>query len=149
MRRTLRLARVLLVDDDPASRLTLQTILRAGGYSVDCAASAAEAIDKLEAKEYELVLTDMGMESPEAGYRVLDHARTVDYRPAAALLTTYRTGAVGDTVDRDLLIETEDIPGLLQRVAELIGSRADRRLRRELRRELRIGALQPVGQPVG
>ena len=36
------LARVLLVDDDPASRLTLQTVLKAGGYRVDAAASAAE-----------------------------------------------------------------------------------------------------------
>ena len=37
------LAKVLLVDDDPASRLTLQTVLTAGGYAVDSAASAAEA----------------------------------------------------------------------------------------------------------
>ena len=38
------LARVLLVDDDPASRLTLKTVLEAGGYNVDSAASAAEAL---------------------------------------------------------------------------------------------------------
>ena len=37
-------AQVLLVDDDVASRLTLQTLLRAGGYNVDVASSAAEAI---------------------------------------------------------------------------------------------------------
>ena len=38
----IELARVLLVDDNPASRLTLQTVLEASGYKVDAAASAAE-----------------------------------------------------------------------------------------------------------
>jgi PleD family two-component response regulator len=40
----LALARVLLVDDNTAARLTLQTVLEAGGYRVDSAASAAEAV---------------------------------------------------------------------------------------------------------
>ena len=40
----IELARVLLVDDDPTSRLTLKTVLEAGGYAVDAAASAAEAV---------------------------------------------------------------------------------------------------------
>lgn len=37
-------ARVLLADDNPASRLTLKTVLEAVGYRVDTAASAAEAV---------------------------------------------------------------------------------------------------------
>src|SRR5689334_24906319 len=85
------LARVLLVDDDPASRLTLKTVLEAGGYAVDAAASAAEAVGKLEEREYELVLSDLQMESPEAGLKVLAHARMMEYKPAMALVTTYRT----------------------------------------------------------
>ena len=40
----LELARVLLVDDDLTSRLTLKTVLEAGGYAVDSAASAAEPV---------------------------------------------------------------------------------------------------------
>ena len=84
------LARVLLVDDDPTSRLTLQTVLKAGGYNVDSAASAAEAVGKLDAGEYELVLSDLEMESPEAGLKVIAHARMKDYKPATALLTTYQ-----------------------------------------------------------
>src|SRR6202050_2028417 len=84
------LARVLLVDDDPTSRLTLKTVLEAGGYSVDAAASAAEAVGKLDVGEYELVLSDLQMESPEAGLKVIAHARMMDYKPATALLTTYQ-----------------------------------------------------------
>src|SRR6266478_6792288 len=84
------LARVLLVDDDPASRLTLKTVLEAGGYNVDSAASAAEAVGKLEEGQYELVLSDLQMESPQAGLKVIAHARMMDYKPATALLTTYQ-----------------------------------------------------------
>src|SRR5580700_284337 len=84
------LARVLLVDDDPTSRLTLKTVLAASGYNVDSAASAAEAVGKLDEGEYELVLSDLAMESPEAGLKVLAHARMMVYKPATALLTTYQ-----------------------------------------------------------
>src|SRR5882762_3415962 len=84
------LARVLLVDDDPASRLTLKTVLEAGGYNVDSAASAAEAVGKLEEGQYELVLSDLQMESPQAGLQVLAHAKMMDYKPATAIVTTYQ-----------------------------------------------------------
>src|ERR1019366_2275892 len=87
------LARVLLVDDDPTSRLTLKTVLEAGGYSVDSAASAAEAVGKLDSGEYELVLSDLQMESPQAGLQVIAHARMMDYKPATALVTTYQNNA--------------------------------------------------------
>lgn len=138
MRQTLRhfeydLARVLLVDDDPASRLTLKTVLEAGGYNVDAAASAAEAVGKLEEGEYELVLSDLQMESPEAGLKVIAHARMMDYKPATALITTYQNGKTGPSRQRSMLIKPEDIPGLLGKVADLISQRATRRLERELR----------------
>lgn len=124
------MARVLLVDDDPASRLTLQTILQAGGYMVDTAASAAEAVSKLDEREFELVLTDMGMESPEAGFRVLAHARIVDYRPATALITTYRDSKATDSFfqsSEPLLIASDELPELLTKIADMIGERARRR----------------------
>jgi CheY-like chemotaxis protein len=129
------LARVLLVDDDPASRLTLQTLLKAGGYHVESAASAAEAFTKLDQQEYELVLSDLGMESPEAGYRVLAHARLKQYKPATAILTTYQSHRPSQSSMRSgdpVLIEPEDVPGLLTMIANLISRRASRRLRREL-----------------
>src|SRR5438445_8454746 len=85
--RGLDLARVLLIESDVASRLTLQTLLRAGGYSVDVAASAAEALSKLDDGIYELVLSDEDMESPEAGRGVLAYARSKEYKPATALVT--------------------------------------------------------------
>ncbi len=129
------LARVLLVDDDPESRLTLQTVLQAGGYCVDSAASAAEAIRKLDEGRYELVLTDLRMESPEAGYRVLAHSRIMDYRPATAVITTYRDDQLREDglPEGPVLIAPEDVPGLLSKVADLIAERATKRVARALR----------------
>jgi CheY-like chemotaxis protein len=124
-------ARVLLVDDDPAARLTLQTVLEAGGYHVDSAASAAEAVGKMDEKEYELVLSDMQMESPEAGLKVLAHARMMDYKPATALVASYHESSPAG--EPEVLIEPEDVPGLLEDVASLISERAARRVQRELR----------------
>lgn len=128
------LARVLLADDDPTSRLTLQTVLEAGGYCVDAAASAAEAVGKLEQKQYELVLTDLHMEAPESGLRVLAHARMVDYKPATALITTYSPLKKRPLrSSRPVLIEPENVPELLDKVAVLISERAQRRIERTLR----------------
>lgn len=134
--RGLDLARVLLVDDDLTSRLTLQTVLEAGGYRVDAAASAAEAVSLLDDQEYELVLSDLRMESPEAGLKVLAHARMMDYKPATALITTYhnsRSRSGSRSTAGTVLIEPEDLPGLLSRVADLVSERATRRVERELR----------------
>jgi len=127
---TPELARVLVVDDDPASRLTLQAVLQAGGYFVDSAASAAEAAEKMDVGRYALVLSDLGMESPTAGYRVMAHARSMEYRPAMALVTTYKSS---EAKGRSALVETEDVSGLLGQVADLISSRANKQMRRDLR----------------
>jgi len=129
----IELARVLLVDDDPTSRLTLKTVLEAGGYAVDSAASAAEAVGKLDERVYELVLSDLQMESPEAGLKVLGHARMKEYKPATALVTTTYSSTTPDGEDGSCLIESEDVPGLLSKVAGLISDRAQRRVNRELR----------------
>jgi CheY-like chemotaxis protein len=132
-RPSLELARVLVVDDDVASRLTLQTVLEAGGYRVDAAATAAEAVGKMEDQEYELVLSDLQMESPEAGLKVLAHANMMDYKPATALITAYHNTVEPRSPKSRMLVEPEDIPGLLSKVATLIARRVSRKVQRELR----------------
>ena len=131
MGRELELARVLVVDDDLTSRLTLKTVLEAGGYFVDAAASAAEAVGKLDQQQYELVVSDLRMESPKAGLKVLAHARLMDYKPATAILTTYQNKRLD--LRRPVLIKPEAVPELLSKVADLISQRAARMVERDLR----------------
>ena len=123
VRRSLELARVLLVDDDVKSRLTLKAVLEAGGYSVDAASSAAEAFGKLDDHQYALVVTELQTDSP-AGLAVLAHARLMDYKPATAILTTYQTKQ--PDAQLPLLVAPEDLPGLFGKVADLISQRAAR-----------------------
>ncbi|MDX2267353.1 MAG: response regulator [Bryobacter sp.] len=133
------LARVLLADDNVMARLTLQTLLEAGGYRVDSAASAAEAMEKLDTDEYDLVLTDREMESPDSGLRVLAHARTMEYEPATALINT-ESDQDEQSTKRPTLVAPEDVPGLLGKVADLISRRATRQVSRDLQviRDLRM-----------
>ena len=120
-----------------ASRLTLQTLLRAGGYSVDIASSAAEAIEKLDSGQYVLVLSDLGGESSEEGLKVLAYARLKDYKPATASVTAYLgSNPMPGARETDVVVETEDVPRLLTMVAELIGLRAMKRVQRQFRHAL-------------
>jgi CheY-like chemotaxis protein len=107
--------------------------LEASGYHVDSAASAAEAFGKMDQKSYELVLSDLQMESPEAGLKVLARARIMEYEPATALITAYHQNAKLDARAQTLIIETQDVPEILTKVADLISERATRRLERQMR----------------
>ena len=131
--RAVDLAKVLLVDDDAASRLTLHKLLTMSGYSVDSATSSSEAIGLLEKSEYSLVLGDLHSETKEAQQQLLAFARSMLYRPATAVVTSsveFSPTALNST---DVMIEPEDVPEFLEKVAELIGERASRMLARELR----------------
>jgi CheY-like chemotaxis protein len=128
--RCLELARVLLVHGDLASRLALKTILEAGGYSVDSASTPAEALAKLDAGTYELVLSDSAIGSRSAARNVLAYARVKDYRPATALVTSYEpAGRRARSAAHQIAVYTENLPALLGEVAELIAMRASRRHR--------------------
>lgn len=81
--------RILLVDDEMAILLTLKAVLEMNGFEVETAASASEAEQKLDSSTFEMVITDLNMEQPDAGYKVIHAARRQAYDPATALLTAY------------------------------------------------------------
>jgi DNA-binding response OmpR family regulator len=81
--------RILLVDDEVAVLLTLKAVLEINGFDVDTAASGREGKLKLRANEYHMVISDMRMESDQAGAAVIAAARSAPYKPAVALLTAY------------------------------------------------------------
>jgi DNA-binding response OmpR family regulator len=81
--------RILLVDDEVAVLLTLKAVLEISGFEVDTAASAREGVSKLHTREYQMLITDMRMESDAAGVEVIKAARVASYHPAVALLTAF------------------------------------------------------------
>ena len=125
------------MDSDLASRLTLKSLLGKAGYAVEGAASAAEAVFKLDAHEFQLVLADLRTESEEAGPSLLSYARQKEYRPATGLIASDMSEPESGTrttpgSDRVVRMSNEDVSNLLANVAELISLRADRRMRRSL-----------------
>jgi DNA-binding NtrC family response regulator len=81
--------RILLVDDDVAVLLTLKAVLELHGFEVQTANSVADAVGKLKAGVYQMVITDMRMETENAGWQVVRAAKDQEYRPATAILTAY------------------------------------------------------------
>jgi CheY-like chemotaxis protein len=67
--------RVLLVDDEPSVVSTLKAILEYHGMQVETAISADAARRRLKFGSFDVVVTDMSMETEDAGYTVIDAAR--------------------------------------------------------------------------
>lgn len=114
--------RILLVDDELAILLTLRAILEMNGFEVDTAASVKEAKQKLETRTYEMVITDMRMETETAGYDVIRVAREQAYNPATAILTAYPSLG-NDWQSRgaqSLLVKPVNTHELLRQIEELM-----------------------------
>jgi DNA-binding response OmpR family regulator len=80
--------RILLVDQDAAVLLTLKAVLEMNDFEVQAASSAGEALEKMEADTFHMVITEAGMENQTPGAEVIRAARRQPYNPAIALLTT-------------------------------------------------------------
>ena len=78
--------RILIVDDDRASRYILAGLLEAAGHIVDQAADGQEAMRRLDAGDYDIVLLDVGL--PDiSGLDVLAYARAAASPPIAIMMT--------------------------------------------------------------
>lgn len=53
--------KVLVVDDEKNVRVLFERVLSKEGYQVECAATGAEAIDKLAQHAFDVVVTDLKM----------------------------------------------------------------------------------------
>ena len=78
--------RLLVVEDDPGVRTTIVTCLELEGYAVDAASSTKEAIDRLEATSYPIVISDIYIDD-RTGLDVLEAARRKDPDCSVILMT--------------------------------------------------------------
>ncbi len=114
--------RILLVDDEIAVLLTLKAVLEISGFDVDTAASAKEGKSKIMKREYDMIITDMRMESDASGIEVIKAARTAKYHPAVALLTAFPlSDEDSDAAGADkMLIKPMQTRILLQKIEKLL-----------------------------
>jgi DNA-binding NtrC family response regulator len=81
---------LLVVEDDPGVRTTIVTCLELEGYAVDAAASTKEAIDRLSASSYPIVISDIYIDE-RTGLDVLEAARRKDPACSVILMTARGT----------------------------------------------------------
>lgn len=81
--------RILLVDDDAAVLSMVKTVLESQGYAVTTAASGFDGESKLVLGEFDMVLTDMKMETNLAGYEVVRAAVAKPNAPVVVILTAF------------------------------------------------------------
>jgi CheY-like chemotaxis protein len=133
--------RILLVDDDLAVLLTLKAVLELHGFEVDTAGSSPEAFARLQSGIYQMVISDLRMETEDSGLEVLRVARRQSYNPATALLTAYPPAGNPSGENRgengveedwsaansdSLLIKPLGTSALLRQVEALLVSHADK-----------------------
>jgi len=81
---------ILVVDDEPVARTNLEYVLRKEGYEVAAAENGAEALEKLEVREFDLLLTDLKMEKVD-GIELLKRAKKIVPSIETVIFTGYAT----------------------------------------------------------
>src|SRR5574340_169546 len=81
--------KALVVDDEKVILDMVAAILEKAGFEVVPASSAGAAITILAADKFDIVVTDLRMESPLAGFEVVRAARQLKPRPVIVILTGF------------------------------------------------------------
>lgn len=87
---------ILVVDDKDSMRNMLTETLHQEGYRVDSASSGKKALDLINNKSYDLVLTDLKMPDVD-GLKVLSDIKDLDDETAVILMTAF--GTIEDAVE--------------------------------------------------
>ena len=88
--RSMRKFRVLVVDDEEMARANIQHVLTKLGHAVDTAVNGIDALLKMDADEYDLVITDLKMEKM-SGAELLDSIKQRAPYTDIIMVTGYAT----------------------------------------------------------
>src|SRR5262249_4021875 len=83
-------ASILLVDDESTTQETLGFFLEAEGYRVATARSGAEALNRIEEQEFDVIVSDVIMPGV-SGLDVLERSRALKPDIAVILITGHAT----------------------------------------------------------
>lgn len=83
------MANILVVEDDPRSRDSVIGFLKMQGHEVDGAASATEAVNKVQATSYQLLLNDIRIQGDLDGVEALEVIRRICPEIRCILMTGF------------------------------------------------------------
>jgi two-component system response regulator HydG len=87
---------ILIVDDDPGHRTTLNTLIASWGYGVEAVGDGARAVQKVKEKPFDLILMDVRM-AAMSGIEALKQIKS--YNPAIPILIMTAYSSVDSAVE--------------------------------------------------
>jgi two-component system, NtrC family, response regulator AtoC len=130
--------RILVAEDDDLTRELLAKVLRRDGHEIVEVADGAEALEKLHAESYDLVLSDVQM-ARASGMEILDSVSASSPDTPVVLITAYaEPGAAMDAISRgaaDYLAKPVDVVALRATVNRALERRRLRGENRQLREQ--------------
>src|SRR6202142_1460058 len=131
---------ILVIDDEPDIRESLEVLLSSEGYRVELAANATEGLKRLEGSTFDLVLLDLMMPD-KSGMEGLEEIRVRDRETPIFLITAYGSVEVAVTALKrganDYFSKPWDNEKLLIEIDRMISKRRLERENTELKRALR------------
>ena len=119
--------RILVVDDEEIMRDVLSALLSSESYAVDLAENGAQALERIQEKEYGVMLLDLMMPDVD-GFQVLEKLRKSENGPVAIILTAYasidRVMQAAEQWIRTLDAEPKDGLGAYVHVYPVVNSNA-------------------------
>ena len=79
---------ILVIDDEPDIRESLEMLLSSEGYRVELAANATQGLKRVESSTFDLILLDLMMPD-KSGLEVLEEIRGRDRETPIFLITAY------------------------------------------------------------
>lgn len=112
--------RLLFVDDEPAIRITLKTILVNHGFEVTTAATVAEGLQKITSQKFDVLISDLNIGNPGDGLTVVSAMRRTQPEAVTMILTGYPAfetalEAIRQQVD-DYIVKPANIPSLVSAI---------------------------------
>src|SRR5918994_317488 len=137
------MSRILLIDDDPGVRDSMERTLRSAGYAVQSAASGEEGVEMAKGGAYDVILSDMRMPGI-SGLDILRQLREIRVDSAFIIMTGF--GTVDTAVEAMKLgaVDFVQKPFFRDELLMRVRSAADRR---QLARQVHL--LQRQMQPAG
>ena len=121
--------RLLFVDDEEGIRVTLSAILQARGFNVTVAASVQEAIQAIENRKFDVLLSDLNIGELGDGFTVVRAIRKVNPRCVAVILTGYpdfetAVRGIHEKID-DYITKPADIDSLVATLQQRLVDQAE------------------------
>jgi DNA-binding NtrC family response regulator len=137
--------RILVVDDEEIVRESLAGWLEKDGYTVETASDGFEAVARLQAQPWSILLVDMKMPKMD-GLQVLEHARRLQPTAMVVIMTAYATVETAVTAIKlgayDYLVKPFDPEEMSLMITKIVRQqelvRENETLRKALQRDYRF-----------